>query len=126
MPKVSKDKLSDPTVKSAKFEGRAHKMHDGDGLFLHIKQGGKYWHFRFWMDIGAKGRAKERLMSLGVYPKVSLSTARKERDKARVLLAQGIDPVAHRREREAREKVLDQRPVASMPMRYTLCLQLHQ
>ena len=44
-------------------------------------------------------------MSLGVYPKVSLSGARKERDKARVLLAQSIDPVAHRREQEARKKV---------------------
>ena len=44
-------------------------------------------------------------MSMGVYPRVSLSAARKERDKARVLLAEGIDPVAHRREREACEKV---------------------
>jgi integrase len=105
MPKVSRDKLSDPTIKAAKFEGRAHKLHDGDGLFLHVKHGGKYWHFRFWLGVSTKGKAKERLMSLGVYPKVSLSGARKERDKARVLLAQGIDPVSHRREQEARKKV---------------------
>jgi hypothetical protein len=92
MPKVSRDKLSDPTIKAAKFEGRAHKLHYGDGLFLHIKQGCKYWHFRFWLGVGAKGKAKERLMSLGVYPKVSLSGARKERDKARVLLARALTP----------------------------------
>ena len=105
MPKISHNKLSDPTVKAARFEGHAFKLHDGDGLFLHVKQGGKYWHFRFWLGLNAKGKPRERLMSMGTYPKVSLSTARKERDMARVLLAQGIDPVAHRREREAREKV---------------------
>lgn len=105
MPKISHNKLSDPTVKAAKYQGRAHKLHDGDGLFLHVKQGGKYWHFRFWLGLNAKEKPKERLMSMGAYPKVSLSAARRERDKARILLAQGIDPVAHRREREARQKV---------------------
>jgi hypothetical protein len=92
MPKISRDKLSDPTVRAAKYEGRAHKLHDGDGLFLQVKQGGKYWHFRFWLGVSAKGKVKERLMSLGVYPKVSLSAARRERDKARVLLAQKNRP----------------------------------
>ena len=46
-------------------------------------------------------------MALGVYPKVSLSTARKDRDAARVLLAQGMDPVAHRQEQDARKKVAE-------------------
>ena len=107
MPKISRDKLSDPKVKAARSEGRPFKLHDGDGLFLLVKPGGKYWHFRYWLGTNAKGRAKERLMALGVYPKVSLSKARKDRDAARVLLAQGIDPVAHRQEQETRKKVAE-------------------
>jgi len=105
MPKVSKDKLSDPTVKAAAFDGRAYKLHDGDGLFLHVKQAGKYWRFRFWMGLNSRGKAKERLMALGAYPKVSLKAARRARDDARVLLATGFDPIVHRQEEAARKKV---------------------
>ena len=35
---------------------------------------------------------------MGVYPEVSLAAARKRRDKARELLAQGIDPSTAKRE----------------------------
>ena len=105
MPKVSRNKLSDPTVKAATFDGRAYKLHDGDGLFLHIKQGGRYWRFRFWLGLNAKGKPKERGMALGIYPAVGLKAAREARDNARALLAQEIDPVAHRQEEEARRKV---------------------
>jgi integrase len=105
MPRISKDKLSSPTVKAATFDGRAYKLHDGDGLFLHVKQGGRYWRFRFWLGQNANGKAKERLMALGVFPSVSLKEARRKRDDARVLLDQGVDPVVHRQEKESREKV---------------------
>ena len=105
MPKVSRNKLSDPTVKAATFEGRPFKLHDGDGLFLHVKRGGKYWRFRFWLGLNAKAKPKERLMALGVYPAVSLKEARRARDDARARLAQGLDPVAHRQEQKARKKV---------------------
>jgi hypothetical protein len=42
MPKISKNKLSDPTVRAAKCKGRAYKMHDGDGLFLLVIKSGRY------------------------------------------------------------------------------------
>ncbi|MEC8932480.1 MAG: Arm DNA-binding domain-containing protein, partial [Candidatus Latescibacterota bacterium] len=79
-------------MKAATFDGRPFKLHDGDGLFLHVKRGGKYWRFRYWID------SKERVQALGVYPAVSLSDARAKKDQARTLLAQGLDPVAHRLE----------------------------
>ena len=40
---------------------------------------------------------RSSLISLGVYPEVSLATARERRDEARKLLAAGIDPSAKRR-----------------------------
>ena len=35
---------------------------------------------------------KRKTLALGVYPAVSLASARKRRDEARTLLAEGIDP----------------------------------
>jgi hypothetical protein len=56
------------------------------------------------LPVGASGGApkyrlggKEKRLSLGVYPDVSLKDARERRDDARKLLAQGIDPSGHRK-----------------------------
>jgi len=105
MPKISRNKLSDPAVRAAKFQDHSYKKHDGDGLFLLVNKSGRYWHFRFWLGVNDRGKPKERVMALGVYPDVSLSKARADRDKARALLAQGIDPVAHRLEEHTRKKL---------------------
>ena len=107
MPRTSRNKLSDSTVRAAKYEGRDRKLHDGDNLFLLIKEAGKYWRLRCYYGVNAKGRRQERPYSIGVYPKVSLAQARVEADKARALLAQGIDPVAYRQEQAARRKVAE-------------------
>lgn len=40
---------------------------------------------------------KEKLLSLGVYPEVSLKDARERRDEARKLLANGSDPAQIRK-----------------------------
>ncbi len=62
------------------------KHTDGLGLYLHVKQAGKYWRVSYRFD------GKQKLLSLGVYPAVSLAKSRQWRDKARELLADGIDP----------------------------------
>ena len=48
--------------------------------------GGKWWRLKYRYD------GKEKQLSLGVYPDVSLKDARQRRDEARKLLAEGIDP----------------------------------
>lgn len=59
--------------------------------------GGKYWRFKYRFG------GKEKRISLGVYPAVSLAAAREERDKYRKQLASGIDPgVARKAQKEAR------------------------
>jgi len=58
-------------------------------------QGGKWWRFRYNFD------GKEKLLSLGTYPDVSLAGARDRRDKARKLLAERIDPSEQRKAAKA-------------------------
>ena len=76
------------------------KLSDGDGLYLWVYQDGrKYWRMRYWQA------GKEKALSLGVYPKVSLSDARKKRDELRAQLQADLDPSAERKAANLRKKL---------------------
>jgi hypothetical protein len=94
-----RDKLSAVAVRAAQFQGKPYKLFDGGGLFLHVLESGKYWRLKYRFE------GREKLLALGVYPHVTLQQARQGRDEARRLLAQGVDPSAHRQaERAARRQ----------------------
>lgn len=83
--------LSDMVVRQAKATGNDYTLPDFDGLSLAVAAAGtKSWHFRYnWL-----GRQKR--MSLGMYPEISLREARTRRDEARALVARGINPQRQR------------------------------
>ena len=84
--------LTDTAVRTAKPGEKNIKLYDERGLFLIVTpSGGKWWRFRYAFD------NKEKLLSLGTYPDVSLKDAREKRDEARKLLANDIDPSEHRK-----------------------------
>ena len=58
-------------------------------------KGGKWWRFKYLFD------DKEKLLSLGIYPDVSLKQARDRRDEARKQVAAGIDPGENRKAKKA-------------------------
>jgi integrase len=58
--------------------------------------GGRLWRFKYRFPKGGPHR-KEKLLSLGLYPEVSLRAAREKRDDARRDLANGIDPAVKRK-----------------------------
>lgn len=95
---MSKDKLTDSKLRTAKPEGKEYNLGDGDGLYLRVKtNGGKLWLFNYYRP-GDKRRAN---LSFGPYPDVTLSAARERRRQARALLAEGIDPQLHQQEQVA-------------------------
>lgn len=94
------NKLSANEVKNAKDSGKMRKLADGGGLTLVIKGESKYWWLRY------RFAGKEKTLSLGSYPQVTLAAARKARDEARALLQQKIDPSAHKRQ-ESTQRVSD-------------------
>ena len=84
--------LTDVTIRNAKPGEKTVKLFDERGLYLEISStGGKWWRFKYRFD------GKEKRLSLGVYPDVSLKDARDRRDTARKLLADGIDPSENRK-----------------------------
>lgn len=70
-------------------------MIDGDGLALDISpSGGKLWRWRY------RYGGKEQILALGKYPATSLADARRLRDEARKILAEGKNPT---REKKAKK-----------------------
>jgi len=78
--------LTDTAVRNAKPKDKPYKISDSAGLYLLVKNAGKYWR----MDYRFAG--KRKTLALGVYPGVSLSAARKKRDEAKEHLAKDTDP----------------------------------
>lgn len=84
--------LTDTAVRTAKATPKRQKLFDGGGLYLEVTpEGGKRWRLKYRFD------GKEKLLSLGVYPEVSLKQARERREVERRHLAEGIDPSQHRK-----------------------------
>ncbi len=83
--------LTDTRARTAKPKSKQYKVYDAKGLFLLIHpNGSKYWRCKY------RYNNKEKTISLGVYPEVSLKKARAKRDDARELLTDGIDPSLHK------------------------------
>ena len=79
--------LTDQKIKNLKEKDKQYKVTDEKGMFLLIKtNGGKYWRFKY------RFAGKEKSLSIGVYPEISLKQARLKRDEAKKLLSNNIDP----------------------------------
>jgi hypothetical protein len=91
--------LTELEIRSARAIEKPIKLFDGSGLYLLVQpSGGRWWRFKY------RFQGKERELSLGVYPEISLKLARERREEARRTVAQGIDPSAERKAaKEARQ-----------------------
>ena len=84
--------LTNTAIINAKPTQKAFKLFDGGGLYLEVAPaGGKWWRLKYRFE------GKEKRLSLGVYPEVSLKDARERRDEARKLLANNVDPSENRK-----------------------------
>lgn len=87
--------LSNTAILNAKPSEKPYKLYDSEGLFMQVTpNGGKWWRFKYRFE------GKEKLLSFGTYPEVSLADARQRRDSSRKLLAEDppIDPSVKRKD----------------------------
>jgi len=88
--------LTDTAIRKLKAKATAYRLFDGGGMYLEVSpKGGKWWRLKY------RFANKEKRISLGIYPEVSLKDARQRRDDARKLLGGGVDPGENRKATKA-------------------------
>ncbi|MBX3634766.1 MAG: integrase arm-type DNA-binding domain-containing protein [Rubrivivax sp.] len=93
------DKAIRKVLREATASGSSQRIRDGSGLMLEARPNGVgWWRFRYWFH------GKEGMLSLGVYPDVSLKAARDRRDEARRQVAAGLNPSEARRTAKAEQR----------------------
>jgi len=124
-PRRKPEPLTDLTIKHAKPKIRpdgtltTNALFDGDGLYCQVSPGAdgtvtKYFVARVYFD------GRDRQYGIGPYPEWSLAAARAERDKARALAKQGIDPVEQRRRAKA-ENIARERTERARDITFDQC-----
>jgi integrase len=92
--------LTDTALRAAKPTDKPYKLYDERGLYLIVNpNGGKWWRLKYYLE------GKEKTISLGTYPDVTLAQARGKRDDAKELVAGNTDPSRHRKETKAKSKL---------------------
>lgn len=94
--------LTDTAIRNTKPKDKPFKLSDENGLYLLINpNGSRWWRFRYRVT------GKEKLLSFGVYPEVTLKEAREKRDNARKMLRDGIDPSMAKKAQKASDSGAD-------------------
>jgi hypothetical protein len=84
--------LTNTEIRNAKPAKKPFRVFDERALYLEVSvAGSKWWRLKY------RFAGKEKRLSLGVYPEVSLKDARERRDEARKLLAAVVDPSENRK-----------------------------
>jgi integrase len=92
--------LTDTTCKNVKPANKSRKLSDAGGLYLEVMpSGSKYWRLKY------RYGGKEKRVAFGVYPEVSLKDAREKRDKARKLIAEGMDPSYEKKQEKLKRHI---------------------
>ena len=80
-------KLNDQLIQLAESKSKSYKIFDGHGLYIEISpNGSKFWRLKYRFE------GKEKRISLGAYPEVSIEFAREHMRQCRQQIKGGIDP----------------------------------
>ncbi|MBO6584188.1 MAG: tyrosine-type recombinase/integrase [Hyphomonas sp.] len=91
--------LTDSEIEGFEPRARSYKRSDGHALYIFITpNGSKLWRMSYRFE------GKQKTLSFGSYPIVSIEEARDLRTRAKRLLRQDIDPGAVQRSRKARRR----------------------
>lgn len=95
-------KLTDASAKQALIKESDYKLSDGGGLYLLVKSNGsKCWRYAYRFD------GKQKALAIGIYPAVTLKSARDAMVKAKQSLSEGADPSKTKQEQKRQAVLAD-------------------
>ena len=87
MPPKAEKIVTNQKIASLDTKDKAYKFSIGEGLYLLVKpNGAKYWRMKYRIN------GKEKSLSFGVYPRISIEQAIQLRNEAKNKLRVGHDP----------------------------------
>ena len=87
------NQLTELSIKQAKPKEKQYKLTDGEGMYLRVyPNGSKYWQLQYWFD------GKQKILSIGVWPEISLKDARDKRYEAKKKIKEGTNPLDEKKE----------------------------
>ena len=101
--------LTDTEIRKARPQEKPYKLGDGAGLYLWVTPpGGRKWRASYRFE------GKQKTITFGGYPEVSLSMARERHREARWRLADGQDPMQQRKSVKNAQDMADVKSFASV------------
>lgn len=95
--------LTEAKVRAIRVSGKVEKYADGYGLYIELtKAGSKIWRYKYRFE------GKEKRLSFGSWPEVSIKEARDKRDDARRLLRDRQDPARAKKIQEIAERTFEE------------------
>jgi integrase len=92
--------LTDTAIKKAKGAEKPYKLADSGGLYLLVSTTGhRSWRMKY------RHGGKERLLTFGGYPQLSLVEAREKREAAKRVLREGRDPGVEKKQERAAQAI---------------------
>lgn len=105
--------LSNMTCQAAKPKIKPYKIADGEGLYLEVTPNGtKFWRLKYRLH------GKEKRISIGSYPAISVADARKAKEEIKRDIKVGIDPVLKRLQATQTQALTQQLDFKSMAMEW--------
>lgn len=105
--------LSNMTCHTAKPKTKPYKLADGEGLYLEVTPSGtKFWRLKYRLH------GKEKRISIGAYPGISIADARKAKEELKRDIKIGIDPVLKRLQAAQTHALTQNRDFKSMVMEW--------
>ena len=89
--------LTELSIKQAKPKEKQYKLTDGEGMYLRVyPNGSKYWQLQYWFD------GKQKILSFGVWPNISLKEARNKTFASKQKIKEGGQTLTLRRRKDWR------------------------
>ena len=86
------NRLTELSIKQAKPKEKQYKLTDGEAMYLRVyPNGSKYWQLQYWFE------GKQKILSFGLWPDVSLKEARDKRFEAKKKIKGGINPIEEKK-----------------------------
>ena len=87
------NQLTELSIKQAKPQKKQYKLTDGEGMYLRVyPNGSKYWQLQYWFE------GKQKILSFGVWPNISLKEARNKRFEEKKKIKEEINPIVEKKE----------------------------